>query len=175
MVQTKTAHPKRSAEEILKAVHEQVERGILLNPGQPKSNVAEWLLRETEADLLVDYSRILLTRDFIGQVGRFYLAERKQDREKQLELTFHFPELRERVRFLPIKLRAPETKRAELAKWIRAKKAANSERAKSDPAVLAAEAILKAWPKRAPGAVRGFRQMGLGEVDAIKAKKAGLL
>lgn len=166
--------PQKSVAEVEREIADVVENGMLLNADQPTENVAEWLLKNTSADLLYEWSRILLVRNFAAQIARIRLALRKADRLRQLELTFHFPELREQIKLLPARFRNADTTRGDLAAFVKERKLKIREKGDADPALQAAEQILKAWPKR-PGSSRSFRKMALGEVDAMKAKRARLI
>jgi hypothetical protein len=162
--------PLYSAADLERAAAGAVDDSRIMNPDLPSANVAELAFEELERPLAREMGRALIVKDFIARDRRSQAAARREDRERQFELAFASPDLREILKALPARLRKPKTELSDYREFVKAQNAKVRERHETNPATVAAKKLIDAWPIP-PGKSRRPKSMTIAEVDALKSRE----
>ncbi len=141
MPQAQKQH-QHSVAELNKIADDAVQNVLILNPRLPAVNVAQLALEELESPVFAELSRAALAKDLASRAGRQRAADRRGEREKQLDLTFHVPELRDHVKKLPVRLQRPDTELAQLFDLIKERGSRLRDRRDTDPVIAAAKDLM---------------------------------
>jgi hypothetical protein len=165
MVQTKTQQ-QLSAADLEAAAASAIENSRIMNPDLPAANVAELAFKDMEKHLTWEMGRSLIIRDFIARDHRSQAATRRKERERQFEMLFASPSLREILKDLPSRLRRPKTELSDYQQFLKDQNAKDRDRHATNPATLAAKKLIESWPKPT-GKARKAKNMTIAEVDSL--------
>jgi hypothetical protein len=147
----------------------------ILYPDLPAVNLVERIIDMAEPEFLAELDGMLRAQHFI-RVARML---RSEERRQQSRGDWLFPDIRENIEKLPRKVDVGGGKTKEradlifedLKRRLRVLSQKNRARLKDSAEVVAIQALMRIWPPRS----RKTQGTTLGQVDVMKARKAGLI
>jgi hypothetical protein len=166
--------PKRSIADLQKDAREAVRNTLLLHPKLPAANLIEHVIEQAGNDLVADIDAALHTRYFLNLIR----LERADNRQQAQATEWLFPEIREQALVLPANIPIGDGKKvarndlhfSDTARYLKLLDQDDRDRKKKDPRRAAIKRIRRMWPR----SKKARRDMTLAEVDALKAKRAGI-
>lgn len=166
--------PTRSLKALRQIAEEAIDRIQILEPNLGMTDLAARAIADTEADALDELSRALQSKYYQSLIRQRQRAEHSERHESE----FLFPEIRKQVEQLPTRIPVgdglfvlyEELQYTDLSKYLKVLNAQDRDRHQSNKKIVAVKALMELWPRS-----HRTRGITLPQVDALKAKKAGLI
>ena len=171
--------PTFSVDDLKMISRDLVSNARALYPGVPVAHLIGEITSMAEPEFLSQLDAMLHAQHFT-QTGRAMRAEEcAEERYRQLEADYLFPGIRENVARLPKRVDIGQGKKKDraalsyedLKRRLRVLDRRRRKRLETNAEATAIKALMKLWPPRSKKA----QGTTLAEVDAMKARQAGLI